>query len=50
MRGGARDRKTALDKLADAFLAEAERGKLSKRKRAWYDQQARHLEAQQLAE
>jgi DNA-binding CsgD family transcriptional regulator len=50
MRGRAREGKSALDKLADAFLAEAERGPLSEARRAWYDARARQLEAQQLAE
>jgi DNA-binding CsgD family transcriptional regulator len=50
MHGRARAGKSALDKLADAFIAEAESGKLSKRRRAWYDRRARQLEAQQLAE
>jgi hypothetical protein len=50
MRGRARERKSKLDKLADAFLADAERGKLSKRRREWYDRRARQLEAQQVAD
>jgi hypothetical protein len=44
------DSKTALDRLADAFIAEAERGHMSKRRRAWYDRRARQLEARQRAE
>jgi hypothetical protein len=42
--------KNALDKLADAFIAEAERGKLSAARRRWYDRRARQIEARQLAE
>ena len=42
--------KTALDKLADAFIAEAERGPVSTARREWYDRRARQLEARQLAE
>ncbi len=40
----------ALDKLADAFIAEAERGPVSAARREWYDRRARQLEARQLAE
>jgi len=32
-----------LDKLADAFIAEAERGPVSTARRAWYDRRARQL-------
>jgi len=42
--------KTALDKLADAFIAEAERGPVSTARREWYDRRARQLEARQRAE
>ncbi len=42
--------KSALDKLADAFIAEAERGPVSTARRGWYDRRARQLEAQQRAE
>jgi hypothetical protein len=42
--------KTPLDKLADAFIAEAERGKLSAARHRWYDRRARQLEARQQAE
>jgi len=45
-----RGSKTALDKLADEFIAEAERGPVSAARREWYDRQARQLETQQLAE
>jgi hypothetical protein len=48
--GGARECKSGLDELADAFVAEAERGTVSKSRRAWYDRRARQLEARQLAE
>jgi len=42
--------KTALDKLADTFIAEAERGPVSTARREWYDRRARQLEARQRAE
>jgi hypothetical protein len=44
------DSKTALDRLADAFIAEAERGHMSKRRRAWYERRGQQLEARQRAE